>query len=625
MQQTSSVKTSLRCDTRFFLFLIFFLCVFAAPYAASGATPIGYFDGLGSNGAIWGWAIDLDAPSNPLDIHVYMDGPEGGGGRLIGVTKAAAPRPDVNQATGYPGDHGFVYFLPPVTRDGTAHTYYVYGIDTSGVGSQNQLLVGAPRTATLPSTILRMDNGIIRVGVEPRCGGTIAEIVLDGKNLVNEYDCTGRQIQVSQYDGNFSYDPCAGCTGSWGWNPVQGGDRYGFGSTVLAQTATRDNIYIKTQPYHWMPEEADGGPGRPIISDVIVEQWLSFVPGSSDAIKMHLKITHQGSDYHTLANQEFPAVYVNLGFDRLVYYSGVSPWTGAAVNVDTARAGVFYNAAENWAAFVDNRENGLTVYVPGQYPYLTGFRIDDSVMGPYSNGFNYFTPFVPFEFGPGRVLEGDVYLIVGDYRSARQMIYSLESSNPAVDILPPFGFLDMPSAGRTLEGKVPISGWVFDDNAVSRIEIQVDGKTAGMASYGQPRPDVSSVFPNIFPNTGYVFMLDTTRYSNGSHVISVNAVDAAGNTAGLLKSVTVTTSNVNVPVTPTSKFVAGNRVRVRPNRLNIYKAPSGRKIGTQFKNVLGTIMEGPVSKGGYTWWNVNFDSGIDGWAIETYLDMVTTN
>jgi hypothetical protein len=140
----------------------------------------------------------------------------------------------------------------------------------------------------------------------------------------------------------------------------------------------------------------------------------------------------------------------------------------------------------------------------------------------------------------------------------------------------------------------------------------------GTASHGQPRPDVASVFPNISPNTGYLFTLDTSRYSNGPHVISVNAVDATGNMAGLLKSVTVTTSNVSS--TPTAKFAAGDRVRVRPKRLNIYKAPSGRKIGTQFMKVLGTIIEGPVSKGGYTWWNVNFDSGIDGWTIETYLD-----
>jgi hypothetical protein len=621
MQKKSFVKASSRCITRFFLFLGIFLS--AAPFETIAATPIGYFDGLDGSGVIWGWVIDLDAPSESLDIHIYMDGPAGGGGRLIGTTKAGAPRPDVNQATGYPGDHGFVYLLPPVTRDGAAHTYYVYGIDTSGIGSQNLLLAGAPKTATLPSTILRMDNGTVRVGIEPRCGGTIAEILLNGTNLVNNYDCTGRQIQVAQYDGNSSYDNCAGCTGDWGWNPVQGGDRYGLGSVVLTQTATRNNIYIKTQPYQWMPEEAGGEPGRPILSDVVVEQWLSFVAGAPRAIKMHVKVTHKGSDHHLLSSQEFPATYVNLGFNRLVYYSGVAPWTGAPVSVATAQSDTIYNAAENWAAFVDSGGSGLTVYVPGQYPYLTGFRIGDPVAGPYSNGFNYFAPFVPFEFKAGSVLEGDIYLVVGDYQAARQFIYSLRSSNLPVDILPPFGFLDTPTAGQTLTGKVPISGWVFDDNAVSRIEVQVDGNVVGTASHGQPRPDVASVFPNSSPNTGYFFTLDTSRYSNGPHVIGVNAVDAAGNMASLLKSVTVTTSNVSSP--HTAKFAAGDRVRVRPKRLNIYKAPSGKKIGTQFINVLGTIVEGPVSKGGYTWWNVNFDSGIDGWAIETYLDRAAAN
>ncbi len=188
-------------STRFFLFL----ALWAAPFVASAATPVGYFDALDSDGVISGWAVDLDAPSTSIDVHVYMDGPAGGAGKLIGIGKAAFPRPDVNQAIGYPGDYGFKYSLPPITRDGATHTYYVYGIDTSGIGPENRLLIGSPKTAALPSTIVRIDNGTIKVGIEPRCGGTIAEITFNGTNLVNNYDCTGRQIQVAQYDGNSTY------------------------------------------------------------------------------------------------------------------------------------------------------------------------------------------------------------------------------------------------------------------------------------------------------------------------------------------------------------------------------------------------------------------------------------
>jgi hypothetical protein len=609
------LHVALHRSTRFFLFL----ALWAAPFVASAATPIGYFDAIDSDGVISGWAVDLDAPSTSIDVHVYMDGPAGGGGKLIGIAKAAFPRPDVNQAIGYPGDYGFKYSLPPITRDGATHTYYVYGIDTSGIGPENRLLIGSPKTAALPSTIVRIDNGTIKVGIEPRCGGTIAEISFNGTNLVNNYDCTGRQIQVAQYDGNSTYDACAGCTETWGWDPVQGGDRNGFGSVVLSQTVTRNSIYIKTQPYQWFPEDKGGGPGRPVLSDVVVEQWLSFVPGSSYAVKMHSKITHQGNDNHSLAVQEFPATYVNPGFDSMVYYSGVSPWTGGPISIATVQAGIIYNAAENWAAFVNARGNGLTVYVPGQYPYMSGFRMDDPVPGPYSNGFNYFAPFVPFEFKAGSVLEGDIYLIAGDYTLARQFIYGLRSSAVTADFLPPFGYLDTPTSGQVLSGKISVAGWAFDNSSINRIEVLVDGAVAGIATYGQPRPDVASVFPNLSSNTGYFYPLDTTKYSNGQHTITVNAVDSVGNMTGLTKTVTVNLTNSLPPPPPAAKFLLGDRVKVTANRLNIYLAPSGKKIGTQFLNVLGTVIDGPVAKGGYTWWNVNFDSGVDGWAIESYL------
>jgi len=467
-----------------------------------------------------------------------------------------------------------------------------------------------------------MDNGTIQVGIEPRCGGTIAEIMLNGENLVNNYDCTGRQIQVAQYDGNSTYDACAGCSGTWGWDPVQGGDRNGFGSIVIAQSVTRNGIYIKTQPYQWFPEDKGGGAGRPVFSDVIVEQWLSFVPGAPLAIKLHSKISHDGNDNHALAAQEFPATYINQGFDKLVYYGGVSPWTGEPVRIATAQAGIVYNAAENWAAFVDNRGSGLTVYVPGQYPYMSAFRLDDPVSGPYSNGFNYFTPFVPFEFKAGSVLEGDIYLIAGDYESARQFIYGLRSSMETADFLPPFGFLDAPASSQMLSETASVAGWVFDNGSLGRIEVLVDGTLAGTATYGYPRPDVASVFPNIDANTGYLYLLDTTNYSNGQHTITVKAFDAVGNMADLTKSVAVNFSNA-APVPPPAKLSLGDRIQITARRVSVKSAPGGIRIGRQAMNAYGTLVRGPVSQGGFTWWSIDFDRNPDGWVAENYFKKIT--
>ena len=39
--------------------------------------------------------------------------------------------------------------------------------------------------------------------------------------------------------------------------------------------------------------------------------------------------------------------------------------------------------------------------------------------------------------------------------------------------------------------------------------------------------------------------------------------------------------------------------------------------------MLGTVIGGPTVADGYTWWNINYDTGADGWSVEDYLDKVT--
>src|SRR4029079_10410463 len=93
---------------------------------------------------------------------------------------------------------------------------------------------------------------------------------------------------------------------------------------------------------------------------------------------------------------------------------------------------------EHWAALVNDQGVGLTIYVPQQYPYAAGLQLAGTP-GEFGMGANYFRPHVPFTFGPGSVLEGDVYVIAGDYRAARQDIDVLYNSAAVPDMLPPFG------------------------------------------------------------------------------------------------------------------------------------------------------------------------------------------
>lgn len=45
---------------------------------------------------------------------------------------------------------------------------------------------------------------------------------------------------------------------------------------------------------------------------------------------------------------------------------------------------------------------------------------------------------------------------------------------------------------------------------------------------------------------------------------------------------------------------------------------------TQPAGAPGSIIDGPQTASGYTWWNVNYDSGCDGWSAEVYLAPATT-
>lgn len=121
-------------------------------------TPIGWLESVNADGEAIGWSLDPDLPAQSNVVHFYINAPAGGGGTYIGETVANLPRPDVNQATGYPGNHGYSFSIPAQYRDGVQRTLYAYGIDLSGDNSKP--LSGNPKTfnlATLTATIDPID------------------------------------------------------------------------------------------------------------------------------------------------------------------------------------------------------------------------------------------------------------------------------------------------------------------------------------------------------------------------------------------------------------------------------------------------------------------------------------
>jgi hypothetical protein len=69
----------------------------------------------------------------------------------------------------------------------------------------------------------------------------------------------------------------------------------------------------------------------------------------------------------------------------------------------------------------------------------------------------------------------------------------------------------------------------------------------------------------------------------------------------------------------TTPSPAAKRVTVTDN-VNVRTTPNGTKIGMQYKGAMGTqSTAAPVTAGGYSWVTVNFDTGVDGYVVSSYL------
>jgi hypothetical protein len=108
-------------------------------------TPIGFFDEI-NNGTALGWGLDKDSSSTNIRVHFYLDGPAGTG-LFIGEVRTYIPRPDVNTATGFAGNHGFAFTIPRQYYDGQVHNLRAYALDNAG--GQNPILAGSPKNFQL--------------------------------------------------------------------------------------------------------------------------------------------------------------------------------------------------------------------------------------------------------------------------------------------------------------------------------------------------------------------------------------------------------------------------------------------------------------------------------------------
>jgi len=182
-------------------------------------------------------------------------------------------------------------------------------------------------------------------------------------------------------------------------------------------------------------------------------------------------------------------------------------------------------------------------------------------------------------------------------------------------------------------------GYVFRMNSASRIGMQQSGIVGGIDSSD------NAIILNAWNHVVGVVQsgIDVTLYANGMVVGTGSLTSAiAANTKslrigirhdggqafnGIIDEVRIydqalTAAEVDALYqTGTNKFSIDDRVQTTLD-LNVRATPSstGTLAGVQPTGSLGTVISGPITADGFTWWKLDYDNVPDGWSIEDWLE-----
>ena len=248
--------------------------VSAAPVAHANPSPIGWLDGVTLDYRLVGWTLDPGSPEQSLEVHFYVDG-AAGHGVFVGAVVANLLRPDVNDVTGYAGDHGFSFEVPEQYRSGYRF-FYAYGTDSAT--DQHAELLGSPKTIGVPpngdATISAVVGGSpLVIRTFSHLAGAIGSLTWRGQEFIDRDD-HGRELQSAS-----SFDNLGEC-----YNPTEAGSSVdGPTSTSILQalSATANVLTSQTQMAFWLLPGIDYR--RPC------SPWLPYTTAqNSQALSNHL-------------------------------------------------------------------------------------------------------------------------------------------------------------------------------------------------------------------------------------------------------------------------------------------------------------------------------------------------
>ena len=263
-----------------------------------------------------------------------------------------------------------------------------------------------------------IDNGIIKVGVELKKGGSItylAEFNNQNVNLINSADL-GRMIQQSYYSGPWPYgNPNPGWP-NWGWNPIGAGDCYDNASEVVTHTNDGTTLYVKSIPMQWALDN--------VPCECTFEKWITL---DGNAVRVHYKLNNNRSDTtnYRASHQELPAVYTIDRFYRLFSYTGSSPYTNGPLTeiYNNGPPWTYFNGTEKWTALIDDNDWGLGVYNHGAQQFVAGFHGTPGSGDPEGSSTGYISPLRTETIEHDTVYEYDAWFILGYINDIRAYVY----------------------------------------------------------------------------------------------------------------------------------------------------------------------------------------------------------
>jgi hypothetical protein len=338
-------------------------------------------------------------------------------------------------------------------------------------------------------------------------------------NVLNAFD-HGRYVQQSFYGDKDGSD----WNGKpWCYNPVQGGSWKGLPATVLESKVEERSLYVKTRPRQWASGEE--------VNDMIMEQWHRVEGGLA---RLRYRMTYTGKTTHqSRKHQELPAVFVNPERHTLVYCDAKeAAWTDAPLTRrqpgPPGTHGNIFHSSERWAAWVDDRDQGVGILFP-HTPLSTSYRVSDSGVGNCS----YLAPLQTWALQPGMSFEFEAVLALGTTKQIRSVfgkIVQQTAPEPIVEVIAGGGHAAENKPATECQVTQPF-GIAFDseDNMFICEEthrlLRVDAKTGLLTVVASAKPsaamddngparDASFKAPhNLIADTaGNLYIADTFHY-----------------------------------------------------------------------------------------------------------------